>query len=287
MRIGPFKLGASEPIGTPASVVRPDVQAWTQRTADRPGLIRLILLDVDGCLTEGEGAPLDLPVLQLIAGLNRRSLDEPDLPAVTLCTGRQAPYVELLCQAIDAFVPAIWETGAGLFIPSEYRFLTHPSFTPERLAALAEVRRLIRERVERPGLGDHQAGKELSVTVYGRPGVSLDELHAVMLETLAPYAEHYTVHRQLSGVEALPNDIDKGGGARWISELVGLPLERMAGVGDQTPDLSYLSIVGVAAVPANATPDLRAKAAYVAPNRTSKGVIDILNWVVARNRAGA
>ncbi len=261
-----------------------DLVRWVDATADTPGLIRLVLLDVDGCLTAGEAAPLDLPAFQLVAGLNRRALEEPDLPAVTLCTGRPEPYVELLCQAIDCFVPAIWETGAGLYIPGEYRFLAHPSLTTERIEALNEARQVIYTRVVRPGLGYHQIGKEYSVSLYPRDGVSLDQLYTELIRPLAPFTGHYTLHRQRTCVELLPNGIDKGVGARWLSETLGLPLDRMAGVGDQTADLSYLSIVGAAAAPADATPDVRAMATYVAPRPSSRGLIDILNWLVARNR---
>jgi hydroxymethylpyrimidine pyrophosphatase-like HAD family hydrolase len=262
-----------------------DIRAWAEATTSREGLTRVILLDVDGCLTAGEGARLDLPVFQLVAGLNRRAVHEPDLPAVTLCTGRPAPYVELLCQAIDCFLPAIWESGAGLYLPLEYRFLAHPLITPERLDALGQIRREIHERLTRPGLGFHQIGKEYSVSCYPLGGATLDDLYEILQPALSPYASHYSVFRQRTCVEVLPNDVDKGSGARWLAELTGLPLERMAGVGDQTADLAYLRIVGAAAVPSNATPDLRAVADYVAPRACSEGLLDILNWIVGRNRA--
>ncbi|MFN8524053.1 MAG: HAD hydrolase family protein [Chloroflexota bacterium] len=258
---------------------------WVAATPAREGLIRLVLLDVDGCLTDGEASRLDIPALQLIAALNQRALEEPDLPAITLCTGRQAPYVELLCQAIGTFVPAIWETGAGLFDPIGYRFLRHPLMSDERLAAFEAIKGLIWERVEAPGLARRQPGKDLSLSLYPTTGTSVDQLYEAVAGLVEPFGEHYGVHRLLSCVEATPRGIDKGAGARWLCELTGLRLENMVGIGDQTPDLSYLSIVAAAAVPANATPDLRAMADYVAPRRSSQGVLDILNWVVARNRA--
>jgi hydroxymethylpyrimidine pyrophosphatase-like HAD family hydrolase len=264
-----------------------DLRGWVAATARRPGLLRLVLLDVDGCLTQGEGSTLDLPVFQLVAALNRRALDEPDLPAVTLCTGRPEPYVELLGQAIGGFVPAIWESGAGIYVPSEYRFLAHPLLTAERLDALAEIRQVIHRRIVRAGVGYPQIGKEFSVSCYPMPGVSLDSLYAELAEALGPYSAHYTVHHQRTCVEALPNGIDKGSGARWLAELIGLPLDQMAGVGDQTADLTFLAIVGAATAPSNATADVRAAAHFVAPNPCSRGLVDILNWIVARNRAGA
>ena len=63
-------------------------------------MIRLIVIDVDGVLSPGEAAPLDFAVLQRLAEVNDRARHDPHHPAVTLCTGRPAPYVEVLMQAI-------------------------------------------------------------------------------------------------------------------------------------------------------------------------------------------
>ncbi|HEY3522554.1 MAG TPA: hypothetical protein VGK63_02530, partial [Candidatus Limnocylindrales bacterium] len=77
-------------------------------------MIRLVLADVDGCLTAGEGRPIDLGVLASIAATNASSRDDDAVPAVALCTGRPAPYVEVLVQEIAAYRPSLFENGAGL-----------------------------------------------------------------------------------------------------------------------------------------------------------------------------
>jgi hypothetical protein len=93
-------------------------------------MIRLIVADVDGVLSSGEAAPFDFAVLQRLAEVNDRARHEPQHPAVTLCTGRPAPYVEVLMQAIHGFYPAIYEHGAGLYMPEPYGFKAHPALTP-------------------------------------------------------------------------------------------------------------------------------------------------------------
>jgi len=57
---------------------------------------RLVVADVDGVLSHGEAAPLDFAVLQRLAEINDCARQDPVYPAVTLCTGRPVPYVEVL-----------------------------------------------------------------------------------------------------------------------------------------------------------------------------------------------
>src|SRR5262249_57546432 len=92
-------------------------------------MIRLLVVDVDGVLSLGEAAPFDGTVLQRLAAINDRARHEPTCPAITLCTGRPAPYVEVLTQIIHGFSPSIYEHGAGLYISEPYGFKRHPNLT--------------------------------------------------------------------------------------------------------------------------------------------------------------
>ena len=60
-----------------------------------PNPIRLVVCDIDGVLTEGETRALDLALLGDLARLNRLSWENPAVPAITICSGRAAQYVEL------------------------------------------------------------------------------------------------------------------------------------------------------------------------------------------------
>ncbi|MGH2627372.1 MAG: hypothetical protein ACRDHY_12060, partial [Anaerolineales bacterium] len=126
--------------------------------------IGLLLLDIDGVLSAGEGEPLDLDLLGLLAGMNRAARADPAQPAVTLCSGRPAPYVEVLQQAIDGHLPAIFENGAGLYLPRPYRFLRHPNLpTSDRMP---EVRAAIEQRLVASGRAFIQPGKIHSLTLF-------------------------------------------------------------------------------------------------------------------------
>ena len=81
-----------------------------------------------------------------------------------------------------------------------------------------------------------------------------------------------------------PPAIDKGAGTRWLAERLGLDLAALAGVGDADPDLAFMSIVGHAAAPANATPRVRAASAHVASQPFGAGLLEIVDEVVDANQ---
>ena len=64
--------------------------AWQALHLSAPaGTIRLVLADVDGVVTGGEDQPADLAVLDRLTRINRASLTDPTVPALTLYTGRR------------------------------------------------------------------------------------------------------------------------------------------------------------------------------------------------------
>ena len=126
--------------------------------------IRLIVFDIDGVLTNGEAEPLDLDLFAPLAEMNRVACLDSSKPAVTVCTGRPAPYVEAILQAIDGHIPAVFENGAGLYVPETYQFLPHPRVGDGALM------RLIRQRLIETLLEKKQAyfqpGKEFTLTLF-------------------------------------------------------------------------------------------------------------------------
>jgi hydroxymethylpyrimidine pyrophosphatase-like HAD family hydrolase len=237
--------------------------------------IRLLLFDVDGVLTEGEARPLDLALLGDLAALNAAARSDPARPAVTLCTGRPAPYVEVMLQAIVGHLPAVFENGCGLYVPSGYRFLAHPLLAggSRRFAAARE--RLRAELVE-TGRIFFQPGKEYSLSLFPLEGVTVDDLLPLAEAALGPAGESVSLVYSFSCLNVVPRGLDKGQGVRFLCEQAGYALEEVLGVGDSDVDLPFLSMVGYSAAPANANPAVKDLVDYVSPYPTSAGVRDIL-----------
>ena len=240
----------------------------------------LVVIDVDGCLTPGEGQPWNFEALKYVAQLNRRARKDATGLAATLCTGRQEPYVEVMMQAIDAHLPGIYENGGGLYFPREYRFVENPLITAAMREALAGIKATLRRAIVETGLGHFQPGKEVSLSLYPLDQVSVHELYLATVEALATYQADYVAHESVSCVDVVLKGVDKGAGVRWLSQETGIPLDQIGGIGDSASDLKFLSILGRSAAPANAAAEVKARVDYVSPYEDGDGVVDILRrWV--------
>lgn len=245
--------------------------------------MRLVLADVDGVITRGEGQPAELDVLERLAAINARARLDPAVPAITLCTGRQAPYVELLAQLIGAFLPCIFEHGAGLFFPTAFRYQFDPSLGADYSARLAKLRAALEQPLIQKGRAFVQPGKEATMTLYPLGETSVDELSALAEVAVARTSPEFGVATNLRGVEVRPHGIDKGTGVRRIAELLAIPLQNMAGVGDSDPDLSFLQGIGFSAAPANASLAVRQTVDYVAHAPFGAGLLEIVALVQEHN----
>jgi len=240
----------------------------------------LVVIDVDGCLTPGEGQPWNFEALKYVARLNRKAQKDAAELAVTLCTGRQEPYVEVLMQAIDAHLPGIYENGGGLYFPREYRFVENPLITAAMREALAGIKATLQREIVNTGLGYFQPGKEVSLTLYPLDQVSVHELYLTTVEALGSLNAGYIAQESVSCVDVIPRRVDKGAGVRWLSRETGVALDQMGGIGDSASDLTFLSIVGRSAAPANAADEVKAAVDYVSPYEDGDGVVDVLRrWV--------
>jgi hydroxymethylpyrimidine pyrophosphatase-like HAD family hydrolase len=237
--------------------------------------IRLLLFDIDGVLTAGEARPLDLALLADLGALNRAARADPALPAATVCTGRPAPYAEVMLQAIDGHLPAVFENGCGLYLPDGYRFLTHPLLAGRGRGFAAARERLRTELVE-TGQVFFQPGKEYSLSLFPLDGLAPEDIRPLAEAALGAAGEAVSLVFSISCLNVVPRGVDKGQGVSFLCECAGYALEEVLGVGDSDVDLPFLAEVGYSAAPANANPAVKALVDYVSPYPTSLGVRDIL-----------
>lgn len=232
--------------------------------------IRLVALDVDGVLSLGNGRALDLDMLGELEALNARA----EGPRVTLLTGRPAPFVEVLATLIGASVPAVYESGCGVFRPQPYGFLPHPDLPPQEV--VEEARRRLWAGVVRPGVGFFQPGKEHSFTLFAREGRAREALEGSIRAALGRLADRFSLVWSVECVNVLPAGIDKGRGLDWLCQLVGVEPAAALAVGDSEVDLPFLRLAGHSAAPANAEAVVREAVEFVAPGAAAEGLREIL-----------
>jgi hydroxymethylpyrimidine pyrophosphatase-like HAD family hydrolase len=238
--------------------------------------IRLLVFDIDGVLTLREGKAFDLPLLKRLAEFNEAAREDPSRPAVTVCTGRPAAYVEAVLRAIDGHVPAVFENGAGLYLPDDYRFLPHPMLGDQ--AGFRAVQQLLEEGLVRTGQAILQPGKEYSLSLLARDPSQATKLRDLAITALGPLYETVDLVYSMSCLNVLPRGIHKGQGIQFLASQTDYALPEMLGVGDSDVDLPFLAKVGYSAAPANANLKVRQSVQYIAPRPAAHGVLDILDY---------
>jgi HAD superfamily hydrolase (TIGR01484 family) len=238
--------------------------------------IRLLVLDIDGVLSRVDGKALDLRLLERLAEMNRAALKGSSQPAVTICTGRPAPYVEAILQAIDGHLPAIFENGAGLYFPDDYRFLSHPTLAAE--TRFEAIRQRLEEALVASGQALFQPGKDYSLSLLARDPSQTGILYDQAINALGPLEEAVDLIYSASCLNVLPRGIDKGKGIQFLANQTDYVLGEMLGVGDSDVDLPFLALVGYSAAPANANLAVRQLVQYVAPRSAADGVRDVLDY---------
>jgi hydroxymethylpyrimidine pyrophosphatase-like HAD family hydrolase len=239
-------------------------------------MIRLVVVDVDGVVSRGEAAPLDFAVLQRLAEFNDRARCDQSYPAITLCTGRPAPYVEVLMQAVHGYYPAIYENGGGLYIPEPYGFKWHPAITPATQARLARLQTVLHEALVEVDLAYLQPGKAASLSLFPCPGVSLDELSRQAGQVTSDLGGQFVIERAMTCINVLVRGVDKAEGVRWLSRETGIPLGAMAGVGDSESDVKFMQLLRWSGAPSNAHASVKQLAHYTSPYDNGSGLVDIL-----------
>lgn len=235
----------------------------------------LIVSDVDGCLSPEESVGWDFGALSMLAARD-------GLP-FTLCTGRPQPYVEALMKVLDIRLPAICESGAVIYRLADNRSVFGPGVTGEKLEELFEIRHFVTsELLPRYPDAVHQFGKEAQISVFSadpsRIPILAEEVRTFAArfsdDPVEVTASHYYLNVSLRGVT-------KGSALEAVMEELGVRPDEVAAIGDTEGDLPLREHAAWFGCPANATPEIKARADYISERRDIHGLLDILDHISA------
>lgn len=245
--------------------------------------IRLFVCDIDGCLSKGSTHSFEPELLQALFDANRLSRTDPDVPAITFCTGRTMPYVECMLQATGGYLPALCENGTVLFEPTRYEITVHPRLGESERDMLQRMRSLIDEKLICEHV-QHEQGKFTHFTLLVLPPMTPEEVLPRAVELADQFGDHFIVEPTRMCVHVTFRHIHKGTGIEWLSQTTGIAPSEMAGIGDARPDLPFLKEVAIACAPANAHPDVKALAHWHSQECDARAALQFLDRLVARNR---
>lgn len=245
--------------------------------------VRLIVADIDGCLSAGAGSHFDPALLSRMAWANATSRTDATVPAITLCTGRPQPYVECLMQAIGGYHPALCESGTVFFDPVSHSILTHPGFGLEEERALDDLRSRVAHEMMKENIKP-EPGKVTHLTVIIQPPDTPEGLYDQAVKIAAEFGDTFVVELTSICVHFLFRNLHKGTGVQWLADHTGIPLTQMAGIGDAAPDLPFLTQIGYACAPANAQAEVKKACHVISPHHDAGATLALLDAAIAHNR---
>lgn len=220
-------------------------------------MIKLFVLDIDGCITQPFVTP-EWEIIRKIRDLQARSVDDGRVPELSICTGRPLPYAEAVAQWLDIRKPIIFESGGGLFDPQKYFIEWSSHLNDHILDQMEEIKKWVERDIIPEFEGcSLEVGKRLDVGVVSRDTEQILDIY----NTVKPQIEHRypdcVVHRTDVSVNIILEASNKGSGLLQLADYTGIPLQEMAFIGDSSGDIAALEISAMAFAPANAIGEVR------------------------------
>jgi len=229
-------------------------------------LIRLVAVDIDGTLTFAD-RKLDPSAVDAL----RRA--ESAKIKVTLATGNVLSFAEAAAVMLGTSGPIIAEDGGVIFDLATGRkeVLGDRVEADKGLAALEkELGKLeqTRSSVERLAGLTLKRGPPLGKIreVLGKEG-----LHLVAVDS------GFAIHIKAP-------EVNKGSALRRVSELMEIPLEQIAAIGDGPNDVEMIETAGVSFAVANAVEDVKRSSTFVTGAPHGKGVSEAIDKILSFSR---
>ncbi|UCE27742.1 MAG: HAD family phosphatase [Candidatus Coatesbacteria bacterium] len=257
--------------------------------------LKLIVADLDGCLTGYEEGPVDAVGLAELRLWNDRAAEDSNVPPLVLISGRPMGYVEAFARIIGAPHPCIFENGCGMYrsdggLGHEYAF--HPVLIADTEAdgAVVILNEYFEEHlIKSKGCG-RIIGKKYAISLTPCPGGTVEELMAAVEKAPAELLDKFYITRSISVVDITPAGINKGSGFDWLIDVLrddyGFDFypDNVLGIGDSWGDLPFLEKCGVSTAPANAAAEIRERVDYVSVSNEVHAVLDIIAGAVVHNK---
>lgn len=247
-------------------------------------MIEIIVADVDGCLSAGVGKIFNLDKFKRIQELNERSKTEDMIPALTVCSGRQQPYLEAMLQLINGYYPAIFENGGGVFDLQKLTVVWNPKFTEEQARELRRMRQIVeKEYIDTYDLY-LEVGKRTALGILGYDQEILKKVYRELRQIVVERGFELQVIFVHFAIDILVPGINKGSGVNMLSQKKNIPLTHIATIGDSDGDIPLLNFSGFGSAPANASPKAKEAADYVSELNDIDAVVEIYEKCIQMNR---
>ncbi|MEW6592953.1 MAG: phosphoglycolate phosphatase [Candidatus Hadarchaeota archaeon] len=229
-------------------------------------MIKLIMTDVDGTISF-EGRELDLKGVEAL-----RRAESSGIP-VGLATGNILPFAEAASVLIGVSGPIIAEDGGVIFYQATGR--------KEVLGARAEADRGLAalEREFGPLKQTRNSPDRLTGLTLERE-VALEDVRKALKRKgfdLVAVDSGFAIHIKSP-------EVNKGGALRRLAEMMGVPLDNIAAIGDGQNDVEMLQAAGVSFAVANASDEVKKSGKFVTKGYHGEGVAEAVERILSSFR---
>ncbi len=247
--------------------------------------VRLVSIDIEGCLIPRKGGYIDLNVLREMRTLDAKSRKQPDHPRLTLCSGRAQPFVEAMIGIIGGWTPAVCENGGIIYDPLNDVSLFHPKIDEKQIKKINDLREFLSEYILNIFPGTRfEIGKETMLSLNPPSILSIKKLHEHVRKITSEKYDGLIVTRSKSAVDINLPQINKLEGMKFITHSLGFSTKEVCAIGDSMNDLEILKGVGFPAAPFNAEEAVKKNVSFVSSLDNGEGVIDIIRQCIKNNR---
>ena len=242
-------------------------------------VIRVLAIDIDGCLVPVQHAAYELQAVAEIARLQRASRTDPTIPELTILSGRPHAYVDAVMQILDIRAPASFENGAGIAYRHPYTFRLEPE-AEARQGELAELARAVAGRDDMIV----QPGKEASLSVFAYPtGGDVERLRILVTDLIAAKGLDLDVEPSQDCINVLVPGVDKDFGLTALSRELEVGVDQIAGIGDSFGDAAWLARCAASCAPANAHASVKDVATFRSEHDDVTALLEFYRHVIDRN----
>ena len=246
-------------------------------------VIRVFVTDLDGCMTVPFETP-HWPVYTQIRALQLQSVDDPNIPPMSICTGRPMPYAEAQAQFLGIRLPFVFESGGGLYDLITNTLTWNPIVTEALKADIDVIRSWAQCEIFPNFLGAiPEFAKFTDVGLIHRDSSVIDHIYALSTAEIAANFPLFEVHKTDVSVNIIVKEANKGRGLELLSETLNIPLDQMAYIGDSSGDIPGLERVGMAFAPQNAQPEVKEASHHVTESDATFGVLEAYHWIIQHN----
>lgn len=246
-------------------------------------MIKLFVTDLDGCISYPYRTP-NWEAIQEIRELNIASRTNPEIPPLTICTGRPHPYAEAVAQWLDVRLPFVFES-AGLYHWDGNRVETGLANLEEALEPIREMKVWLgREIVPRFPSANVEFSKLMDAGIVTPDKEAIKTIIPIVREKLASDFPQLEMHTTDVSVNILMPGNNKYQGMKLIARSQNVTFDEIAYIGDTGGDIPALEVVKMAFAPSNATRGVKDVSINLEQN-TTEAVLEAYRRIIAHNES--